>query len=84
MNILMMTNTYKPYVGGVERSVTGFTRELRRMGHRVVIVAPESNQKTVPEDEMAPPEEADALYQEMTEAAAALLEAHAERPLHES
>jgi len=38
----------------------------------------------VPQDEMAPPEEADALYQEMTEAAAALLEAHAERPLQDS
>ncbi|HOC44930.1 MAG TPA: DNA-directed RNA polymerase subunit beta' [Thermoanaerobaculales bacterium] len=38
----------------------------------------------VPQDEMAPREEADALYQEMTEAAAALLEAHAERPLRDS
>jgi 1,2-diacylglycerol 3-alpha-glucosyltransferase len=41
MNILMMTNTYLPHVGGVARSVSGFTKELRRLGHRVVVVAPE-------------------------------------------
>ncbi len=41
MNILMMTNTFTPFVGGVSRSVTAFADELRRMGHRVVIVAPE-------------------------------------------
>lgn len=40
MNILMMTNTYTPFVGGVARSVEAFTTELRRMGHRVVVVAP--------------------------------------------
>lgn len=40
MNILMMTNTYLPFVGGVERSVETFTGEYRRMGHRVIIVAP--------------------------------------------
>ncbi len=38
----------------------------------------------VPEDEMEPKEEADALYQEMTEAAAALLEAQGARPLQDS
>ena len=41
MNILMMTNTFTPFVGGVSRSVTAFTDELRAMGHRVVVVAPE-------------------------------------------
>jgi glycosyltransferase involved in cell wall biosynthesis len=41
MNILMMTNTYVPHVGGVARSVAAFTSELRRFGHRVVVVAPE-------------------------------------------
>jgi 1,2-diacylglycerol 3-alpha-glucosyltransferase len=41
MNVLMMTNTFTPFVGGVSRSVTAFTDELRKMGHRVVIVAPE-------------------------------------------
>jgi 1,2-diacylglycerol 3-alpha-glucosyltransferase len=40
MNILMMTNTYLPFVGGVERSVEIFTNEYRNMGHRVIIVAP--------------------------------------------
>jgi glycosyltransferase involved in cell wall biosynthesis len=41
MNILKMTNTYKPLVGGLEKSVSHFAREFREMGHRVVIVAPE-------------------------------------------
>ena len=41
MNILMMTNTFTPFLGGVARSVSAFTRELRRMGHDVVVVAPE-------------------------------------------
>lgn len=40
MNILMMTNTYTPLVGGLERSVQTFTEEYRERGHRVVIVAP--------------------------------------------
>ena len=37
----------------------------------------------VPEEEMEPQEEADALYQEMTEAAAALLEAQGDRTVSE-
>jgi len=41
VNILMMTNTFTPHVGGVARSVSFFTHELRAMGHRVVVVAPE-------------------------------------------
>lgn len=41
MDILMMTNTYKPLVGGLERSVSNFTKEFRAAGHRVIIVAPE-------------------------------------------
>lgn len=40
MNILMLTNTFTPHVGGVARSVRGFTDEFRRRGHRVVVVAP--------------------------------------------
>lgn len=40
MNVLMMTNTYTPIVGGLERSVQGFTKELRDRGHRVIVVAP--------------------------------------------
>ena len=41
MNILMMTNAYLPLVGGLERSIESFTKEYRKRGHRVVIVAPE-------------------------------------------
>ncbi|MBF0489547.1 MAG: glycosyltransferase [Candidatus Omnitrophica bacterium] len=41
MNILMMTNTYKPIVGGLEKSVSCFSKEYRDAGHRVIIVAPE-------------------------------------------
>ena len=40
MNILMATNTFSPHVGGVSRSVQGFSSEFRRQGHRVVVVAP--------------------------------------------
>src|SRR5437867_1837186 len=36
----MATNTFTPHVGGVARSVECFTAEYRRLGHRVLIVAP--------------------------------------------
>ena len=35
MNIVMLTNTFTPHVGGVARSVQAFTVEYRRRGHRV-------------------------------------------------
>ncbi|MDP8265952.1 MAG: glycosyltransferase [Candidatus Aceula meridiana] len=41
MNIVMMTNTYKPIVGGLEKSVEVFSDEYRKRGHKVLIVAPE-------------------------------------------
>ncbi len=41
MNIVMLTNTYTPHVGGVARSVESFTREYRHKGHRTLVVAPE-------------------------------------------
>lgn len=41
MKITMFTNTYKPHVGGVARSVEFFTGDLRAAGHRVLVVAPE-------------------------------------------
>jgi glycosyltransferase involved in cell wall biosynthesis len=41
MNIMMMTNTFTPHIGGVARSVATFTTEYRRQGHRVMVVAPE-------------------------------------------
>ncbi len=40
MNIVMLTNTYKPHVGGVARSVEWFSKEYRDMGHDVLIMAP--------------------------------------------
>ena len=36
----MFTNTYTPHVGGVARSVDGFARTYRALGHRVVVAAP--------------------------------------------
>ncbi len=41
MNIVMMTNTYKPIVGGLEKSVELFSKKYRQLGHRVLIVTPE-------------------------------------------
>lgn len=41
MNIVMVTNTYLPHVGGVAKSVSSFTEEYRKMGHRVLVVCPE-------------------------------------------
>ncbi len=49
MNILMMTNTFTPHVGGVARSVEGYTEAFRRLGHRVLVAAPLF--KGTPEDE---------------------------------
>ena len=40
MNICMFTNTYLPHVGGVARSISNFTQDLRNAGHAVMIVAP--------------------------------------------
>ncbi|UCD10425.1 MAG: glycosyltransferase [Nitrospinaceae bacterium] len=49
MNIVMVTNTYSPHVGGVARSVDAFSAEYRRRGHRVLVVAPEF--PSMPENE---------------------------------
>lgn len=40
MNILLVTNTFTPHVGGVTRSVVAFAREYRQRGHRVLVLAP--------------------------------------------
>ncbi len=53
MNLLMLTNTYAPHVGGVARSVEAFANEYRRRGHRVLVVAPQF--------EGAPPGEKDVI-----------------------
>lgn len=49
MRIAMFTNTYLPQVGGVAQSVWRFTSELREMGHRVLVVAPQYSH--TPEEE---------------------------------
>jgi 1,2-diacylglycerol 3-alpha-glucosyltransferase len=41
MKICMMTNTYLPHVGGVARSVSTFVGEYQRLGHEVLVVAPQ-------------------------------------------
>jgi glycosyltransferase involved in cell wall biosynthesis len=35
-----MTNTFLPFIGGVERSIENFTKEYRKYKHNVLIVAP--------------------------------------------
>lgn len=41
MKILMMTNTYAPIVGGLEKSIQSFTRSFRDKGYTVKIVVPQ-------------------------------------------
>ena len=41
MNIVLVTNTFTPHVGGVARSVEAFSAAYRKRGHRVLVVAPE-------------------------------------------
>ena len=41
MNILKMTNTFTPHVGGVARSVQAFSEAYRQQGHEVMTIAPE-------------------------------------------
>lgn len=43
MNIVMVTNTYLPMLGGVAKSVDRFVQEYRKLGHNVLIVAPSFN-----------------------------------------
>lgn len=50
MNILIVTNTFTPHVGGVARSVAAFTDEYRRRGHKVMIVAPDFDGQPEHED----------------------------------
>ena len=40
MNILMLTNTYLPHVGGVANSVSSFICALQASGHETLVVAP--------------------------------------------
>ncbi|MDZ7663574.1 glycosyltransferase [Thiohalophilus sp.] len=50
MNILILTNTFAPHVGGVARSVAAFVDEYRKRGHQVLIVAPQFPE--MPQDEV--------------------------------
>ncbi len=50
MNILFATNTYLPHVGGVARSVALFAEAYRKLGHRVLVIAPEF--PGMPKDEL--------------------------------
>jgi len=43
LKVLMVTNTYTPIIGGVERSIIAFTDEFRKLGHDVLILAPKFN-----------------------------------------
>ena len=46
MKIAMLTNNYKPYIGGVPVSIEHLSEELRKLGHEVYIFAPSyKNQK---------------------------------------
>lgn len=51
MNIVMLSNTYAPHVGGVARSIEAFARQYRKLGHQVLVVAPQfENAKTSSKD----------------------------------
>lgn len=57
MRIAMLTNNYKPFVGGVPISIERLSTELRALGHEVTIYAPYY--------EEAPPEEGVVRYKAM-------------------
>ena len=40
MKIAMLTNNYRPFVGGVPVSVERQAQELTRLGHQVTVIAP--------------------------------------------
>ncbi len=50
MQVVMMTNTYLPHVGGVARSVETVRRALLARGHPVTIVAPDFDEAIEDED----------------------------------
>lgn len=52
MNILMLTNTFTPHVGGVANSVQAFTAEYRRLGHRVLVITPTFEGMPVDEEDV--------------------------------
>ncbi len=52
MNILMVTNTFTPHIGGVAKSVAAFTETYRQRGHRVLVIAPEFENMPESEDDV--------------------------------
>lgn len=52
MRILMVSNTYLPIVGGLEKSIQSFTQKFRQWGHRVVIAVPELESLETAEDDL--------------------------------
>lgn len=53
MKIAMMTNNYKPFIGGVPISIERLTKALREQGHRVVVFAPRYDHlETEPEEDV--------------------------------
>lgn len=50
MKIAMMTNSYKPYIGGVSISIERLSEGLRRNGHEVVVFAPNYKEQETEEN----------------------------------
>ncbi len=46
----MVSNTYTPIIGGVEKSILSFTEQFKAMGHHVLIIAPEFDQMPIGEE----------------------------------
>lgn len=51
MRIALMTNNYKPIMGGVPISIERLAKELRAMGHQVTVFAPTYSGMTQPDEE---------------------------------
>ena len=52
MNIVMVTNTYLPHMGGVANSVHAFSVMYRELGHKVLVVAPDFPDQDPSEDDV--------------------------------
>ncbi|ARN56710.1 glycosyltransferase [Sedimentisphaera salicampi] len=52
MRILMVTNSYAPYVGGIEKSIQSFAQYFRAKGHSVLVIAPKSDKPVEDEQDV--------------------------------
>ena len=50
LHIAFVTNNYKPYSGGVVRSIESFRKELIKQGHKVSIITLDFGEKNLTED----------------------------------